>query len=138
MTRPDARLRRVDRALGHAVDGHETLARTVIVRRTAQVAVLAGLAGLLAAVPGLPVAIRGVLVGLFVLAGPGAAILAHLDLPLSTRLFAVPGLGIAAVVLATWATASTIGLSPTPVLLVLALATLAGAAAPALAPDGRP
>jgi hypothetical protein len=73
----------------------------------------------------LPAVLRGVLLGCFVLAGPGSAVLLYLPLPGSVALIVVPCVGVSAVALATLASTELIGLSPLLVLVVLAVGTSA-------------
>lgn len=101
--------------------------------RAAGVAALLSLAAVVTQCPGMPVDLRGLVLGAFVLLAPGCAVLTHLAVPPSARIIVVPSLGVAVVVLCTWVSTETIGLSPTLVLGVLAAAVLGATVRPVIA-----
>lgn len=87
--------------------------------------VLAAGCGLLGAIPVVPVAVSGILVGLFVLVGPGAAVVDHFTatLPKFVVTALVPLVSLSLMVLLVSGTLM-LGLwAPKPVLLILAAAT---------------
>jgi hypothetical protein len=100
------------------------------------IALAAAALGALSAIPGLPSAIKALLLGLFVFTGPGSAALsayAHV-LPARTVYTLVPVVGVAAVVLVTTAAVySSATFRPTAITLLLAGTTaLAALAVPRL------
>ena len=101
--------------------------------RAAATAVVLSLAAVLTQVPGIPVSVRGLALGSFVLLAPGCAVLTRVSIPASARIIVVPCFGVATVVLCTWISTETIGLSPGLVLAVLAVAVLSVTIRPAIA-----
>lgn len=87
---------------------------------TALAALVASVAGLLAAVPILPPPLRGVLLLAFVVTGPGSAVLLWTSLPHNLRLSVTPALGLATVLGATTIVAFAGWWSPITLLVILA------------------
>lgn len=92
--------------------------------RAACIAAVLSLAAVITQCPGMPSAVRGLVLGAFVLLAPGYAVLTHLAIPPSARIIVVPCSGVSVVVLCTWLSTESIGLSPRLVLGVLAAAVL--------------
>ncbi|OJF12239.1 hypothetical protein [Couchioplanes caeruleus] len=90
------------------------------------VAWIAGLSGFLAAVPALPPALRAVLMLLFILGGPGSAVLAwsRRPLPPSFVLAAVPVTGLALWIVLVTASVSIPWWQPRPLLSTVAFLTI--------------
>ena len=97
------------------------------------IAVVLSLAAVVTQAPGMPVALRGLALGAFVLLAPGCAVLTRVSIPSSARIIVVPCFGVAVVVLCTWISTETIGLSPRLVLAVLAVAVLSVTTRPTIA-----
>ncbi|GGQ40417.1 hypothetical protein [Couchioplanes azureus] len=93
------------------------------------VAWIAGVSGLLAAVPALPPALRAPLMLLFILGGPGSAVLAwsRRPLPASFVLAVVPVTGLAVWTVLVTASVSIPWWQPRPLLLAGALLTISTA-----------
>lgn len=95
-------------------------------------AILAGVAGVgglvVAGFDQLPTAISLPLLGVFILLGPGCVLQAVVDLPLPTRWLAIPAFGVAIVTLVATAMAWTSLWNPRSSLMLLAVATVVGAA----------